>query len=130
MSLSQHLHEYIATAFTGMWVRSFEHEEALAEIAGLCREHGWGLAVWDVDRGLRVGDASAEAPEAQGPVAAIRAAGALARPGGTAVLVLPNFHRFLHGAEVVQALAHAIAEGKAARTFVIVLAPVVESPMC
>ena len=36
--LAQTLGEYIAACFTGLWVQSFEHEDALQEIAGLCRE--------------------------------------------------------------------------------------------
>ena len=29
-----------------------EHDDALAEVAALCRREGWALAAWDVDRGL------------------------------------------------------------------------------
>ena len=54
MTLKQHLYEHIAAAFTGLWVQSYEHEDALAEIAKLCSEHEWSLAVWDIDRGLQV----------------------------------------------------------------------------
>ena len=32
-TLTQRLSEYIAAAFTGLWVQSYEHEDALAEIA-------------------------------------------------------------------------------------------------
>ena len=46
MTLSQSLYEHIAAAFTGLWVQSYEHEDALAEIARLCSEHQWSLAVW------------------------------------------------------------------------------------
>ena len=54
MTLSKRLSEYIAAAFTGLWLHSFEHEDALAEIARLCQEQQWSLAVWDIDRGLQV----------------------------------------------------------------------------
>ena len=63
-------------------------------------------------------------------MAAIKAISALA-PGddkGSAVLVLPNFHRFIGSAEVVQALAHQVQDGRASRTFVVVLSPVVQLP--
>ena len=53
----------------------------------------------------------------------------MARPDGTAILVLRNFHKFLSNIEVVQALDSAIAAGRTARTFVVVLSPVVQIPV-
>ena len=131
MELTSSLYEHIAAAFTGLWVQSCEHEDALAEIAALCKDHKWSLAVWDVDRGLQVGGKAAEA--AGDPVAAIKSVNALAPEGGegaegAALLVLPNFHRFLHSAEVVQALAHQVHEGRTRRTFIVILSPVVQLP--
>ena len=40
--------------FTGLWIESHEHEDALAEIAQLCRAENWRLATWDIDRGLLI----------------------------------------------------------------------------
>jgi hypothetical protein len=48
MSLTQHLAEYISAAFTGIWIQSAEHDDALAEIAQMCRQQNWRLATWDV----------------------------------------------------------------------------------
>ena len=126
MTLSQKLAEHVAACFTGLWVQSFEHEDALAEIAALCKQRGWRLATWDVDRGLQAGDA---APGAADPLAALRALPAMAAADSSALLVLPNFHRFLGSAEIAQAVAHAVAAGKQARTFVVVLSPVVQIPV-
>jgi hypothetical protein len=127
MSLSLRLGEYIAAAFTGIWIQSHEHPDALAEIARLCHERGWSLAGWDVDRGLQA--AGQAAPNTTDPLAAIRSLKALARPDSSALLILPNFHRFLQSAEVVQALAHRIQEGKTDRTFIVVLSPLVQIPV-
>jgi ATPase family associated with various cellular activities (AAA) len=52
----------------------------------------------------------------------------LATPNGTALLVLQNFHRFPGSAEIIQALQQLVL-GKSLRTFVIVLAPVVQLPV-
>ena len=52
MTLAERLPEYVRAAFTGIYVQSFEHDDAIAEIARLCRDEGWTLATWDVDRGL------------------------------------------------------------------------------
>ena len=38
MTLSEQLSEYIAACFTGLWVQSLEHNDALLEIAELCRQ--------------------------------------------------------------------------------------------
>jgi hypothetical protein len=43
--------------------------------------------------------------------------------------MLRNFHRFLGSPEVVRALDTAISAGKRARTFVLILSPVVQIPV-
>lgn len=129
MSLSERLVEYVRACFTGLYIQSYEHDDALAEIAQLCRQESWQLAVWDVDRGLQVGGQTAAAGTGNtDPLAAIRAIGSLAAPESSALLVLVNFHRFLGSPELVQALAHQITRGKQDRTFVLILAPVVQIP--
>jgi hypothetical protein len=83
MLLSQQLTEYVSACFTGLWVQSHEHEDALAEIAQLCRQEEWRLAVWDIEQGLQIpGQAEDAASESGGadPLAAIRSINALATP--------------------------------------------------
>ena len=132
MSLVTLLNEYVRACFSGILIESHEHEDALAEIAGLCRQENWRLAVWDIDRGLQIagqaGDSHADT-SGNDPLAAIRALSSLATPEGTAILVLVNFHRFTQSAEIVQALARQIHLGKQNRTFVVVLSPVVQIPI-
>ena len=130
MTLAESLREYIAAAFSGVWIESHEHEDALSEIARLCHSENWRLAVWDLEQGLRVAGTQAAA-EASGsdPLAAIRSVNSLAADETSALLVLVNFHRFLQSADVVQALAKQLASGKQNRTFVIVLSPVVQIPI-
>lgn len=130
MSLSARLAEHVAACFTGLWVQSHEHEDALREIVQLCRQEGWNLTTWDIERGLVV-PGSQVPTEAGGtdPLAAIRSINALATEGGSALLVLQNFHRFLNSAEVVQTLAQQITAGKQNRTFIVVLSPLVQIPV-
>jgi hypothetical protein len=132
MTLAERLSEYVRAAFAGLWIQSFEHDDAIAEIARLCRQQGWGLAAWDIDRGMSLhgrGPDSSSVVSASDPLSAIRALGAMANPEGTSILVLRNFHKFTSNIEVVQALDSAIAAGKTARTFIIVLSPVVQVPV-
>src|SRR6266446_4508804 len=132
MTFAERLSEYVRACFTGIWIRTFEPDDALAEIARACRHQGWNLACWDIDGGLGLAGQATDASAMTGatdPLAAIRALATLATPDGTAILVLRNFHRFLGGIEVVQALESQLAAGRQARTFVVVLAPVVQVPI-
>ena len=132
MSLSKELREYIAACFTGLWVQSAEHDDALREIAQLCHQENWRLAIWDMAQGLQLpGQDQAQAADAGGsdPLAALRALNALATPDGSAILVLVNFHRFLQSPEIVQTLAQQISAGKRNRTFSIILSAVVNIPV-
>ena len=117
--------------FSGIWVQSFEQDDAVVEIARLCRQQRWSLATWDIDRGLSIAgrdDGSNTAISAPDPLAAIKSIGSLATPDGTALLVLRNFHRFLGSVEVMQALDSAISAGKQNRTIIVVLSPVTQIP--
>jgi hypothetical protein len=132
MSLTQRLTEYISACFTGIWIESHEHDDALREIGQMCREQNWRLAIFDIERGLQIpGHTNGQAADAGGndPLAAIRSINALASADSSAILVLVNFHRFLQSAETVQALAQQISSGKANRSFVVILSPVVAVPV-
>jgi ATPase family associated with various cellular activities (AAA) len=130
MPLATILADYINAAFSGLYVETHEPEEALREIRQLCQQHhNWSLATWDIDRGLTIPGQEAAVTSAADPLAAIRSLPSLATPDGTALLVLKNFQRFLNSAEIVQALQHQLQAGKAARTFVVILAPTVHLPI-
>jgi hypothetical protein len=128
MTLTQRLTEYISACFTGLWVTSHEHDDALAEIGQLCRQQNWRLAVWDIASGLQIPGQNAPPDAGSDPLAAIRSINALASADSSAILVLVNFHRFLNSPEIVQALAKQISTGKQNRTFILVLSPVVQIP--
>lgn len=128
MNIRTRLTEYVRACFTGIWIESHEHQEALTEIAELCRDEQWQLATWDIDAGLNIPGQSETETSGSDPLAAIRAVNALATPDGTAIIVLQNFHRFMQSAEVAQALSRQIIAGKQNRTIVVVLSSVVQIP--
>ena len=128
MTLAERLSEYVRACFSAIWIESFEHEDALAEIAQLCNAENWQLATWDIEQGLRAGGVQLAESGSSDPLAAIRSLASMATPEGAALLVLTNFHRFLNSAEIVQALARQVALGKQQRTFVVILSPVVQIP--
>lgn len=130
MSLTTRLAEYIAACFSGIWLQSFEHDDAVMEIAALCRDRGWRVATWDIARGLQVpGQPNGQsADSSDDPLAAIRSVNALAAADSSAILVLTNFHKFLASPEIIQTLAQQISLGKQNRTFIVVLSPIVSIP--
>jgi hypothetical protein len=144
MTLSERVAELVRAAFPGLWVVSHEHDDAVAELAGLCHDRGWALATWDLERGLvAAGGTAPDTPaepappaglpalgDGADPVAALRALGRLAPTDGdgAAILVMRNLHRLLGSAELVQALDAALARGKRDRATVVVLAPLVALP--
>lgn len=126
-SLSLHVNDLIRVCFTGIWIKSFEPDEAISELATMCRSENWRFATWDIEQGLAVAGTNT-AIEAPDPIAAVRSIGSIAEPDQTNILVLKNFHRFLGSPEVIQATNRVIQEGKSSRTFLIVLAPSVQLP--
>ena len=128
-TLSQQLKEYIRACFTGIWIQSHEHQDALLEMAQLCQQENWSIASWDIDQGLRsTGSSSLEATVTD-PLSAVRSLGSSSDEIGVTLLVVSNFHRFMNSAEVVQALHQQIHQGKHQQTFIVVLSPVVDIPV-
>jgi hypothetical protein len=132
MTLTEQLTDYVHAAFSGLWVLTSEADEAEREIVELALRLEWRVAAWDVADGLRLpGAGGGPGPEAAAgdPLAALRALPALAQRDGTALLLLPNFHRLLNNPEVVQTAFTQLVAGKQRRTFLVVLAPVVQIPV-
>jgi hypothetical protein len=131
MNLAEEITDYINAAFTGIWVVTQEPDEAEREIVQHARQEKWKVAVWDIANGLRVPTTANSTPDAGGgePLAALRALPGLAERNGTAVLLMHNLHRFLNSPEVIQALLTQLVGGKQRRTFIVVLAPLVQIPV-
>ncbi len=109
-SLTQILCNYIAVCFSGLWVETFEPDEAVKEIETMCRDENWKFSTWDILK--------------SDPLSAVTT---VESHGETPILVvLRNFHRFLGSIEIIQALEGQIQNGKVSRTFFIILAPVVQ----
>ena len=126
-TLSNDLREYVAGCFTGIWVESQEPQEAIVEIAQLCRDESWQFAAWNIDQGLRVGGDAGSTGEMTDPLAAVKASQAMGADT-TSIIVLENFHRFLSSVEVIQAMASQIHAGKQTRSILVILSPQVDLP--
>src|SRR5262245_48207556 len=130
MTLTNQVTDYVHAAFSGLWIHTSEPDEAEREIVAQARQQQWKLVVWDIARGLRLlgKDGLSQPDESHDPLAALRALPGLANPQGTALVLLHNFHKFFNNPEVVQTLFAQLVAGKQQRTFVVVLAPVVQIP--
>src|SRR5436309_153391 len=132
MTLTEQLTDYVNAAFSGLWVQTQEPDEAEREIAALARQRNWKLACWDVAAGLRLASEPGAFRGDAGPgdpLAVLRAVPTLADRDGTALVLLHNFHRFLANPEVVQTVFGQLVAGKPQRTFLVVLAHVVQIPV-
>ena len=126
--LNEKLKELVLACFTGIWVESFEYQEAIREIAELCREEEWINANWDVGTGLKIGNGEPVA-DATDPLAAIRSLSSIATTDGTVLLVMNNLHKFISSVEIMQALQHQLIEGKQNRTIIVGLSPTAAIPV-
>src|SRR5262245_6549490 len=121
MNLTTHITEYINAGFAGIWVQTWEPEEAQKQINELAHENQWTAVRWDLAAGT-----STKPPKAQGdPVAALKFLRAMESEGENHrnILTLHNFHRLLSQPMILQELYNTVYEGKANGNFDIVLAP-------
>ncbi len=129
MTLKQRLSELVRACFAGIWIESYEHPDAIAELASLCRDEDWQLVTWDIERGLRAPNGAGVQVDANDPLAAVRAITSLADGETPSIVVLQNFQRFMQSAEIVQAISRAVDEGKQRRGFTVILSPIVQLPV-
>lgn len=125
--LQAELWELVAAGFPCVYVETLEHDDAQAEILGLCSAEGWQVALWDCAKGLRI-PGSGQTDGDPDVLAAIRAAAQVSDGQTPGLLVMHNLHRLWAGAEVMQTLAGAIGEGKRRHAHIVILAPHAEIP--
>lgn len=70
MPLSEKLAENVRACFSGIWIESCEHEDAILEIGRLCYQENWKLATWDINQSNETSGAD--------PLAAVRSLDSMA----------------------------------------------------
>lgn len=136
MSFTKTLVEYVNAGFSGIWIQSFEHEDAVDAIrkVGAAQPIPWKVGVWDVAAGMAV-DGNAVKLDPLGAIGYVHALNEVNRDitepelKHDVVVVLKNYHMFVNQPVIIQALANTIAIGKSQRYFLVVLSPVVKIPM-
>jgi hypothetical protein len=127
MNMTTVLDDYVRAAFSGIYIRTLEPEEALRDIMHLATRQQWRLAVWDINGGLTIEGTTAAMGD---PLSAVKALQRLeANADGAGLLILRNFHRFLGSVEIIQSIEQQLMLGKAKRLFLVILAPVVQLPI-
>ncbi len=127
-TLGIRMSELVRACFTGVWIKSYEPDDAIAELSQLCRTENWSLLTWDIAQGLKPNSDATNSLESADPLAAIKALTALSNDDSPTILVLRSYHRFLGSGEVVAEVAKAVTQGKMHRKFVVILSPVVQLP--
>ena len=122
MNFKDSLKDYIRAAFSGVWVQTYEPDEAQREIGQLCREAGWLYTNWDLDSGDPVNGAAVG-----DPLAALDLIHE--RPEQTIILTLRHYHCFLKNPLAAEKLFNKVLNGKQDRLFYVVLSPVVQIPV-
>lgn len=126
-SLQSRVGELVSAGFAGLYVTTHEPDEAVREIQRLAADREWSLLTWDADGGLSVNGAS-PSPMSD-PLSVVRSLPShKPEPGSATLLVLQGFHRYLADPGVIATVHRAIVTGKAERTILIVLAPLVMLP--
>lgn len=144
MSLRNEIDILLKACNTGIWVVTQEPTEVERELMVLLndpKESYNALYAWDAQRGtmpLHIGrdivvpaTSSSSNRSPQGAIEMLAALGAVVSldAGGCRVLLLHNFHKFLHVPDVMQGLANALQEGKQTRTFAVMLSPSSQIPI-
>lgn len=127
-TLGLRMSELVRACFTGVWIKSYEPDDAIAELAQLCRGENWSLMTWDIAQGLRASGETNASTEPVDPIGALKTLSALSNDDTPTILVLRSYHRFLGSGEVVAEVAKAVTQGKLHRKFVVILSPVVQLP--
>ena len=115
MTLAHTLREHVDAAFSGLWIQSCEHDEAITEIQTLAAGEGWQVIVDEPN------------PEYD-PISTVRSTLTL-EGSATTLVVMPNLHQFIENPVLKQSLIRAIMRGKQTKTFIVVLSPVVRIPI-
>ena len=127
-ALGQRMSELVRACFTGIWIKSYEPDDAIAELTQLCRSENWSLMTWDIAQGLKSNGDQPTASDAIDPIGAVKALSALTNDDTPTILVLRSYHRFIGSGEIVAEVAKAVTQGKVHRKFVVILSPVVQLP--
>ena len=73
-TLGLRMNELVRACFTGVWIKSYEPDDAIAELSQLCRSENWSLMTWDIAHGLRAAGNASASNEPVDPIGALKAA--------------------------------------------------------
>ena len=100
MKLKDRITEAVAAAFSAIWVQSYEHENAIQEIAAACEAQNWDFMTWDAEQGVifpKGASALGNDPSIVSALQTLR--NVKVRDKSRAVMVLRNMHTMVAGQE-------------------------------
>lgn len=122
--------EHVNGGFAGLYVQSVEHADCIREILQAGKKRSWATFVWDCNDGLTLHDDTVN-PDMTDPLAIVKAFPQMAKElhsYSSKIIILKNFHKFMEGVEVIQAIDNAITIGKSEQVIFVVLAAKVKIP--
>jgi ATP-dependent 26S proteasome regulatory subunit len=148
MTLQDMFRDCVAAGCSGIWLESYEHEDAAEPIVAACREYGWELGFWDVASGVMTAE-QFTSPEThpgeegsgqtiQGAGSAIAALNSLQKQVSTKgraddarlIMVMRNLHLVIAAPDgrivnpiLLQRLQTVVEVGQRVGAIVVVLAP-------
>lgn len=139
-TLARQLSQHIAAGFTGLWIETFDVEDALEVVRAIAERYRWLAMFWDMQQGLlMLTSQDASVPNARGLAEALKAVlevkslDYLAEEGGEVrVLVTENLHLLLGNDQppaVKQAVLNALRTYREHQTFLINISPCSSIPL-
>lgn len=125
MTLASEIREHIAAGFSGLYVKTFEPDDATHEIGALSRNLGWNCLVWDIDSGLQGTNEFAD-----DPLSMVKALPSLCLADGSpTVLIMRYLHRMIGNPSMLSAIENVLRQGKAKGFHLVIVAPEVSLPI-
>lgn len=127
-TLKTEIKRAVAAAYSGIWVNSYEQEDALREIVAACVEHCWQLLTWDPVHGCRDSNGKSVGEDAN-PGSAMSSLLSLDASDRRALLVMRNITNYLSEPntgrvgepKLLQMLQDTIDKGMGGGHFVVIL---------
>ncbi len=131
MRLKQATKEAIGAGFAGIWINSYEHEDAITAVALACKDQGWTVLTWDPERGVRSPENEGDEGDGNGnPMEAILRLRAVNTQNKTrAVMIMRQLTHNIWGPDMrvmapqlLQTLMHTIEDGTESAHHIVILA--------
>lgn len=134
MNIEKQLKPLVESGFSGIWIKTYEAEEAQRDIVRLCGAEKWDIATWNCAKGvtfpLNLDQATARPIDPKISSNPLFPFQRFIRPEkdkpDRLIVILHNLHRFLDNPVVMQHCIDAVLNGKKHQVHFVVLSSIIE----